>query len=765
MKLKILLLLMLPMFAFGQSITPSFRAVTGGLMTYTYPGKSPTGLDTLWNAQTIRGYVSSHAAVYNFLNGLTNDGGGNVLWGGTLTSNVDILGPYEFNMGLGDFSNNFSSFGVASNQVTIGNSFKTIGGSSISSFLNLLQHKNNIGILSPFGLQQFEFSANATTGGLYSALFTDSLKKGILYNWSDDSNLSDSSLVPKRFVTHYADSVSSIGTASGGIEKSANDYRLGSGTLQGDVLVDAGSNNWILGDLTALTGIFAYQPGAGATMAGNGSGFASGFQANNGQLNIYFQQSSPAKSNNFRMVGGNMTFTDGFNHRGPVGDNSITHSAYIGKSFIDKDYADSTAKAKADSVVSAHPGGGGSVTSITPGYGFTNATPITTSGTLTIDSTKFQTVLNLFPKADTRYYNKTLSDGRYQPLEDQRVSTTNSPSFVKESITGTAGSGYVDLISQSASPGALTNHLRLYSDSLNRVSWKNSLYRRTIQVPYPTDYTIRMPWRATQTTLVDSTDAKAAYTYTAGYGTSITSNAIKVDTALIETITNFFPKGDTRYYTKTASDAKYLPLAGGTMSGTINTQTGLPNTNNTYNWGSSSLLYASIFGVNFNSGSSSLGLIAGSGANINISAGATQYAKLFGGTGNFTFQTGGTFTDGGYRVDIRSTGTNGYLRSGNLIVDASGNAQISTLSKIIVTEGTNGRVGQATLTAGTVAITISGLTTSSRAFVQLVSPNTTSSTASYQAVCTSNTLTIQANIAAGTINILDISTLNYFVLN
>lgn len=101
--------------------------------------------------------------------------------------------------------------------------------------------------------------------------------------------------------------------------------------------------------------------------------------------------------------------------------------------------------------------------------------------------------------------------GTYQPLEDQRLSTTNSPSFIKQFITGITGGGYVDVLSQSVSPPSLTNHLRLYADSLNRLSWKNSSYRRTIQVPYPTDMTIRMPWKATSTTLVDSTQADAKY--------------------------------------------------------------------------------------------------------------------------------------------------------------------------------------------------------------------------------------------------------------
>lgn len=86
-------------------------------------------------------------------------------------------------------------------------------------------------------------------------------------------------------------------------------------------------------------------------------------------------------------------------------------------------------------------------------------------------------------------------------------------------------------------------------------------------------------------------------------------------------------------------------------------------------------------------------------------------------------------------------------------------------SRLLIIEGSNGIVGQTTLVSGTKAITITGTTTSSRAFVTLVTPSGTSLTTTYQAVCTSNTLTIQANIAAGTINASDASVLNYFVIN
>lgn len=90
---------------------------------------------------------------------------------------------------------------------------------------------------------------------------------------------------------------------------------------------------------------------------------------------------------------------------------------------------------------------------------------------------------------------------------------------------------------------------------------------------------------------------------------------------------------------------------------------------------------------------------------------------------------------------------------------------IDLAKSLTVTEGTDGRAGQTTLVSGTKAITIAGLTTASRAFVQLVTASGTTSTVTYQAVCTANTLTVRANVAAGTINTSDGSTLNYIIYN
>lgn len=91
----------------------------------------------------------------------------------------------------------------------------------------------------------------------------------------------------------------------------------------------------------------------------------------------------------------------------------------------------------------------------------------------------------------------------------------------------------------------------------------------------------------------------------------------------------------------------------------------------------------------------------------------------------------------------------------------------NTVASIIAASGTGTGVansGQATLVAGTLAITIPGLTISNKGYVSLVASATGSSTVTYQGVCTANTLTLRANVAAGTINVADISTLNWFVI-
>lgn len=134
--------------------------------------------------------------------------------------------------------------------------------------------------------------------------------------------------------------------------------------------------------------------------------------------------------------------------------------------------------------------------------------PVTLSNSVALTNKDLTGSGNTFPSS---LLTTSLATSTYQPLEDQRLSTTNSPSFVKEFLTGTAGGGYLDILSQSVSPSSTTGHLKIYSDSLGRFSYKNSTYRRTFQVPYPSDYTARFPYLITGTTLEDSTHSAATY--------------------------------------------------------------------------------------------------------------------------------------------------------------------------------------------------------------------------------------------------------------
>lgn len=93
---------------------------------------------------------------------------------------------------------------------------------------------------------------------------------------------------------------------------------------------------------------------------------------------------------------------------------------------------------------------------------------------------------------------------------------------------------------------------------------------------------------------------------------------------------------------------------------------------------------------------------------------------------------------------------------GNVTLPTAGN-------KILLKEGSGGFMGQVALTAGTNAVTVSGVTTSTRCFPALVTPSGASLTVNYQCVCTANTVTLQANLAATTINTSDTSTLNYIL--
>lgn len=107
-----------------------------------------------------------------------------------------------------------------------------------------------------------------------------------------------------------------------------------------------------------------------------------------------------------------------------------------------------------------------------------------------------------------------------------------------------------------------------YFDNLSRKSYINSSgFTRTYRIQYPGNVLAQFPYKASSI-LADSTDIAAAYalqatTISPGYGMtgggSLASNrTLSADSTLLQTVLNLFPKTDTRYYTKTAGDARYL---------------------------------------------------------------------------------------------------------------------------------------------------------------------------------------------------------------
>lgn len=100
-------------------------------------------------------------------------------------------------------------------------------------------------------------------------------------------------------------------------------------------------------------------------------------------------------------------------------------------------------------------------------------------------------------------------------------------------------------------------------------------------------------------------------------------------------------------------------------------------------------------------------------------------------------------------------------------IECDGNLLLPTVgNKVSIKEGSGGFMGQTILVAGTKAITVTGVTTSTRCFPALASQaGTVTATVAYECSCTANTVTITAATNAGTnvANTLDTSVLNYIL--
>ncbi len=315
----------------------------------------------------------------------------------------------------------------------------------------------------------------------------------------------------------------------------------------------------------------------------------------------------------------------------------------------------------------------------------------------------------------------------------------------KISIIGINGSGSISLISQSISPSpppsgtqiiftSSTGSFTIMGSNGYAASFSKSLLTSS-QVYY-------FPPVGGVFALANGTAAQ----YITGTGSYVTFPT---------NVSSF--SNDSGYLTNTTGDVRYIQISGSTIVGAIS-----PNADNAITLGTTTNRYSILWSVQ-----TRMNQLRFSSTNLSYQTTAgTTIATVFNSNGNFLFQSGSTQTDLGYYISVNSSGTNGYFKAGNFSVDSSSVPTFALASKIAVTEGTGGRVGQVVLVAGTKAITITGLTTSSRAFPGFVTQGGTSTGVfQYQMVCTANTLTITAVTVAGVAVTTDTSTVNYFVLN
>lgn len=149
--------------------------------------------------------------------------------------------------------------------------------------------------------------------------------------------------------------------------------------------------------------------------------------------------------------------------------------------------------------------------------------------------------------------------------------------------------------------------------------------------------------------------------------------APRLDTALAQTIANFFPKGDTRYVT--LGTAQTITAAK-TISATLTSNNITAASDNIYGLGSAGVRYGAAYITVTQTGTVKFGA-----TNLLFTTnGGTNVATWFGGTGNLQLQNGGTFTENNYKLSVSTAGSAGYFKAGNLLVDASSNPILNSTS-------------------------------------------------------------------------------------
>lgn len=162
------------------------------------------------------------------------------------------------------------------------------------------------------------------------------------------------------------------------------------------------------------------------------------------------------------------------------------------------------------------------------------------------------------------------------------------------------------------------------------------------------------------------------------------------------------------------------------------------------------------------------GATSGTGGAVTVAGGAGSAGNANGGA--LTIRGGaknGAGTDGALLIGATNTASVGIGATG-VTTTLNGTLALATAAASSLLAALGIRVGQATLVGGTVTVTDTAVTTTTTVYVTLATANTTAATTAYQHVYASNSVgasfVLRSNVAAGTINVLDVSTLNYFAI-
>ncbi len=204
---------------------------------------------------------------------------------------------------------------------------------------------------------------------------------------------------------------------------------------------------------------------------------------------------------------------------------------------------------------------------------------------------------------------------------------------------------------------------------------------------------------------------------------------------------------------------------------------------NIYSSGAHYFSGSNVFGFSgtFNAGDNGISISSGTTSATNVwrlqAAGSGEIREQFSGYFRTLYSGGtllGSWNNGaklalGPGTSTASTAPLKFTSGTNLTTAETGAMEYNGTDLLFTPVGTNrltvftGYMGQTTLVTGTKAVTVNGVGTGSFCVVTLVSASGTTLTTAYQCVCTANTITLQANVAAGTINMADGSVVNYIV--